>query len=166
MAISDALVAVMETKYHYALWRPETAIHEAESDGNPRTTPDATFAPYVATPCFPSYGSAHAAASHAARRITEAFFGSDCVSVTLESPACQPLVAVVGLHVLGLGHEAVVVAVHRPEVAGVARELVAGELPVTRSASRSRSFSCLWLCAESGAAAASRARGRPGGLRS
>jgi hypothetical protein len=92
IAISDGLVTVMETKYHYGLWRPETAIREAESDGNPRTEPDAGFVPYVTTPCFPSYGSAHAAASYAARRIAEAFFGHRCASVTLESPAVPGVV--------------------------------------------------------------------------
>jgi hypothetical protein len=92
IAISDALVAVMETKYRYLFWRPETAIRDAADDGNASTDPDVAFVPYIASPCFPSYGSAHAAASHAARRVAEALFGDDCVSVTLENPAVPGVV--------------------------------------------------------------------------
>jgi hypothetical protein len=87
MAISDGLVAVMHTKYAYTVWRPETAIQRAEDDGNPWTGGDPSFQPLVAAPCFPSYGSAHAAASHAARRIAEAFFGDEFPAVMLTHPA-------------------------------------------------------------------------------
>jgi hypothetical protein len=83
MAMSDALVAVMDTKYRYRFWRPITAIHEAGADGNPRTDADASFAPYIPTPCFPSYGSAHAAASYAGRVIAERHFGEDFHALTL-----------------------------------------------------------------------------------
>ena len=75
MAISDALVSVMETKYEYTLWRPETAIHNADRDNNPKTDADPAFQPLITAPCFPSYGSAHAAGSYAARQVAEAFFG-------------------------------------------------------------------------------------------
>ena len=87
MAISDGLVAVMETKYHYTFWRPETAIPSGETDGNVKTEADPAFVPFITTPCFPGYGSAHAAASFAARRIAEAFFGDTGVSVVLSHPA-------------------------------------------------------------------------------
>jgi hypothetical protein len=87
MAISDGLVAVMETKYHYSFWRPETAIHAGDIDGNPKTDADPAFVPFITAPCFPSYGSAHAAASNAARQIAETFFGDDCIAVTLSHPA-------------------------------------------------------------------------------
>jgi hypothetical protein len=32
-------------KYHYDFWRPVTAIHEAETDGNPATAADPDWAP-------------------------------------------------------------------------------------------------------------------------
>ena len=85
MAINDGLVAVMETKYHYTFWRPETAIHNADADGNPRTEPDFTFVPFITTPCFPGYPSAHAAASYAARGILQRMFGAAGHSVVLSS---------------------------------------------------------------------------------
>ena len=83
----DALVTVMETKYHYNFWRPETAIPAGDSDGNPRTSADSTFVPFVATPCFPSYPSAHASASYAARTVLEKIYGHRPLSMTLSTPA-------------------------------------------------------------------------------
>jgi hypothetical protein len=87
MAISDALVTVMETKYHYALWRPETAIRSGDDDGNPRTDPDGSFAPFILTPCFPSYPSAHASASYAARRVVQEIWGAAGHSIDLLVPS-------------------------------------------------------------------------------
>ncbi len=92
MAINDGLVAVMETKYEYNVWRPETAIHQAGDDGNPRTDADPAFAPLIPAPCFPSYGSAHAAASYAAREIAERFFGDDSQDIELSSPTMPGIV--------------------------------------------------------------------------
>jgi hypothetical protein len=71
VAISDALVSVMETKYHYTFWRPETA---------------AGLVPFVPTPCFPSYPSAHASASYAAAEIARRIFGGGGHSIVLISP--------------------------------------------------------------------------------
>jgi hypothetical protein len=87
MAISDGLVATFDSKYHYDFWRPETAIRSGDADGNPRTHPDAAFAPLVTTPCFPSYPSAHAGASYAARRVAEALYGRRGHDITLTSAA-------------------------------------------------------------------------------
>jgi len=92
MAISDALVSVMETKYVYTFWRPETAIRAADLDGNRHTEADSAFEPFIATPCFPSYGSAHAAASYAARNVAEALLGDDGVEVSLSNPAVAGVV--------------------------------------------------------------------------
>jgi hypothetical protein len=91
-AIRDGAVAVMHTKYQYNFWRPETAIHRADDDGNPWTTGDTSFQPLIPAPCFPSYGSAHAAASYAARRVAEAVFGDEFSTVTLTNPAVPGIV--------------------------------------------------------------------------
>ena len=69
IAISDSLVASFETKYHYRLWRPETAIHNGALDGNPKTDVDVDFVPFIFTPCFPAYPSAHASSAYAALNI-------------------------------------------------------------------------------------------------
>ena len=87
MAISDGLVTVMETKYFYTRWRPETAIREGDMDGNPRTDADPGYVPYIITPCFPSYPSAHASASYAAREILERIFSNRPHSIVLSTAA-------------------------------------------------------------------------------
>jgi hypothetical protein len=87
MAISDALVTVMESKYHYTFWRPATAVPAGDADGNPSTIGDPAFSPFIPTPCFPSYPSAHASASYAARRIIQLIWGNDGHSIGLEDAA-------------------------------------------------------------------------------
>ncbi len=87
MAMSDALVTVMETKYYYTRWRPETAIRDGGLDNNPRTDPDPAYEPFIITPCFPSYPSAHASASYSAREVLARIFGNRPHSIALSTPA-------------------------------------------------------------------------------
>ena len=85
MAISDASFASFESKYHYNFWRPETAIHAADTDDNPKTDANQTFAPLITAPCFPSYGSNHAALSNAGREVLERIYGNRRHSISLSS---------------------------------------------------------------------------------
>jgi hypothetical protein len=78
VAIADASAAVFDTKYSYDFWRPETAIHASG---------DTTWQPYIVTPCFPGYGSAHASLSNAAREVLERLYGSRHHFITLSNPA-------------------------------------------------------------------------------
>jgi hypothetical protein len=87
LAISDAAVATFDTKYHYVFWRPITAIQAGDTDDNPRTERDQAWLPFIATPCFPSYQSAHASGSGAGRRIGQLFFGDGGHDITLSHPA-------------------------------------------------------------------------------
>lgn len=59
LAFMDALIAVWDAKYEYVSWRPITAIREADSDGDPMTSPDPTWTPLNATPPHPDYLSGH-----------------------------------------------------------------------------------------------------------
>jgi hypothetical protein len=86
MAVSDALVSSMETKYHYSFWRPITAIRAGDSDANEKTAPDPGWTPFIGTPCFPSYPSAHASASYAARKIVVEILGGGHHWITLSHP--------------------------------------------------------------------------------
>jgi hypothetical protein len=92
MAMSDALVAVFATKYDARFWRPETAIRAGDSDGNHATRGDPEFAPFVGTPCHPSYASAHASSGYAARAVLERIYGCQKQSITLASPALPDVV--------------------------------------------------------------------------
>jgi hypothetical protein len=87
VAISDGAIATFDAKYHYNFWRPETAIHDAVADGNDKTTPDAAFEPFIVTPCFPGYPSAHATLTNAAREVAEHIYGFGPFSITLVNGA-------------------------------------------------------------------------------
>jgi hypothetical protein len=92
MAISDSLVASFLNKYRYNFWRPETAIHGGAEDGNPRTTGDANWLPFITTPCFPSYPSNHGSASNGAAEVMRRLYGEAGHSITLTNPALPSIV--------------------------------------------------------------------------
>jgi len=94
MALADAGVASWESKYAYDLWRPISAIREADSDGNPLTEADPDWTPLGApgggvvpdfTPPFPAYVSGHATFGEATFRTLAHFYGTDDVSFELMS---------------------------------------------------------------------------------
>ncbi len=89
VAGGDAMIACFTAKYHYWFWRPYQAIAKADTDGNPRTEPDPTWAPLVTTPNFPEYVSAHASHSSAVTRALAAFFGTDEIPFSLDSRVTQ-----------------------------------------------------------------------------
>ena len=45
LAMADAGIACWDSKYRYVFWRPVTAIHLGDTDGNPSTDPDPDWAP-------------------------------------------------------------------------------------------------------------------------
>jgi hypothetical protein len=75
IAINDAFIAIFDTKYYYNLWRPETAIPRADEDDNSLTVAG-PFTPWIVTPCFPSYASAHGVGAGAASQVLTRFFGN------------------------------------------------------------------------------------------
>jgi hypothetical protein len=92
MAMNDSLVASFLNKYHYNFWRPETAIHAADIDSNPKTQADPSFVPFVATPCFPSYPSNHGSAANGAAVILKHIYGEGGHFMTLSNPAVPDIV--------------------------------------------------------------------------
>jgi hypothetical protein len=92
MAMNDSLVAAFLNKYRYNFWRPETAIHAGDTDGNPKTDPDPSFVPFVTTPCFPSYPSNHGSAANSAAEILRHIYGEGEHFITLSNPAVPDIV--------------------------------------------------------------------------
>jgi hypothetical protein len=92
MAISDSLVASFFNKYHYNYWRPETAIHAGDKDGNPKTEPDPSFVPFITTPCFPSYPSNHGSASGGGAEVLRRLYGEAGHAITLTNPTLPDIV--------------------------------------------------------------------------
>ncbi|MDX2185584.1 MAG: phosphatase PAP2 family protein [Opitutaceae bacterium] len=85
LASADAAIACWDTKMHYRLWRPETAIRELSTDLNPHFTPDPDFIPNMESPAHPDYTSGHSTFSGAASRMLERFFGTDEMEFTTTS---------------------------------------------------------------------------------
>ena len=58
-AMDDALISVMDAKYHYNFWRPVTAVRNADIDGHDGTERDPAWSPLIDTPPHPEYPCAH-----------------------------------------------------------------------------------------------------------
>lgn len=95
LAMSDAGIAIWESKYYYQVARPVTAIREAAIDGNDATTGDANFSPLGApasnlvgpnfTPPFPAYPSGHAGFGGAVFEMLRRFYRTDDIQFTFVS---------------------------------------------------------------------------------
>jgi hypothetical protein len=59
LGTNDAIIAVLDAKYHYNFWRPITAIRNGDIDGNTATDREATWLPILTTPMHPEYPCAH-----------------------------------------------------------------------------------------------------------
>jgi hypothetical protein len=92
MAMADASIAQWDTKYHYNLWRPVTAIQNGDLDGNDKTDRDPDWLPLITTPAHPSYASGHATVSGAARAVLEHAFGKHGNDVMLTHPGVPGVV--------------------------------------------------------------------------
>ncbi len=91
-AAADSQIAVYETKYFYSFWRPYTAIREGDADGNPRTSGDANWTPFVQTPPYPEYSSGANCLTAAVTTVMQLFFGTDNIVFTVSSPLQDLLV--------------------------------------------------------------------------
>ena len=92
MALSDGAVTTFFNKYHYNFWRPETAIHAGDTDGNRKTDPDPNWVPFIPAPCFPSYPSAHGTLSGAGAEVMRRLYGEAGHAITLSNPAVPTIV--------------------------------------------------------------------------
>lgn len=81
MAEADAHIANMHYKYTFNFWRPVTAIRWA-NDGNPMTTSDPAWRPFLVTPPYPDYPSALCSMVGAHTAVLRRLLGTDKVSFT------------------------------------------------------------------------------------
>ena len=80
-AMDDGLIAVFDAKYHYKLWRPVTAIRNADLDGNEATVIDVGWTPLIDVPLHPEYPSAHSVLASALGTVLEAEIGAGSMPV-------------------------------------------------------------------------------------
>jgi hypothetical protein len=91
MTTADALIAAWDTKIAYNIWRPVTAIRDAELDGNPHTAPHPTpWTSFFNAPNYPDYTSgANNVAAAAATSLAHLF--GDKMEFTLISDGAGAL---------------------------------------------------------------------------
>jgi|HubBroStandDraft_6_1064221.scaffolds.fasta_scaffold157899_1 hypothetical protein len=87
MAIADTAITVWDSKKHFLLWRPITAIQQGENDGNPATAGDPAWQPFLTTPPYPDYTSGGNGVTGSMTRMLELVFGKDDVAFTVMSPS-------------------------------------------------------------------------------
>ena len=83
MAINDSLIVSFKAKYIYTLWRPVTAIREANLDDNRKTEAEPSFLPFITTPCFPSYPSNHASGTNGGLEVLRRIYGASGHALTV-----------------------------------------------------------------------------------
>jgi hypothetical protein len=91
LTLADASICSWDNKYHYAFWRPITAIAEGEHDGNPQTVGDGAWASLLPAPAFPEYPSGHSTMAGAGLALLGRVHGGD--AFTFSRPAMNPMMA-------------------------------------------------------------------------
>ena len=81
VAMADGFIAGFDAKYHYAYWRPVTAIRAAGAK---------EWLSHLGTPPVPDYPSTHTVLGAAAASVLARFFGNDFVAFESESGAPYP----------------------------------------------------------------------------
>ena len=92
LTAADAAIAAWDDKAKWLFWRPITAIHEADEDGNPATEADTTWVPLITNPPYPDHPSGLSAVGSAMATSLRDFFGTNRLefSSTTSSPSLVP----------------------------------------------------------------------------
>ncbi|MCY1137018.1 vanadium-dependent haloperoxidase [Actinoplanes sp. Pm04-4] len=94
LAMADATIVSWDAKYRTPidLWRPESAIRLAGTDGNPATVADPAWQPLSVnrsgvrfSPPFPAYTSGHATLAGSWGGVMRRYFGTDNVTFRVDS---------------------------------------------------------------------------------
>jgi hypothetical protein len=91
VAAADALISCWNVKRYYYFWRPSTAIHEGDNDGNPQTDGDPLWLPLINDPPYPDYTSGANSLTAAMMRSLWHFFGSDHFAFTVTTLVPQAI---------------------------------------------------------------------------
>jgi hypothetical protein len=89
MSITDAVIAVWDSKYHFGFWRPISAIQLADTDGNDDTLADPTWEPFVSTgtPPYPDYVSGFNGVTGAYTASLSRILGAGALDLNITSAA-------------------------------------------------------------------------------
>jgi hypothetical protein len=87
MSAADTVISVWYEKYVTGTWRPSTAINLADTDGNPATDPDPSWAPLRPDPAYPEYPSGYNGYAAGVSRALERVFHTRRLRLTVTSTA-------------------------------------------------------------------------------
>ena len=94
IATADTLINCWSDKEAFGFWRPITAIHEGDNDGNRRTAGDTAWVPFFplpsGTPPYPDHPSGYNCVSGAMMHTAKAFFGRDRMTFSVVNVPNQP----------------------------------------------------------------------------
>ena len=82
----DAFIAVFDAKYTYNLWRPVTAIRNADLTSNAATPREESWMPLGVTPMHPEYPCAHCIVAAAISAVLQSVAGDEVDAISLTSP--------------------------------------------------------------------------------
>jgi len=86
VAYADGIIACFDAKYAYEFWRPITAIHNGDKDGNEATVVDPNWIHLLGgTPNHPDYPSAHSCITPAGGAALAEFLGTRRINLTMHS---------------------------------------------------------------------------------
>ena len=107
----DASICAWDSKYHYDVIRPETAIRARApmfANPDPRVTAQPDWLSYIPTPEFPSYTSGHSTFGGAGAEMIALLYGRDDVAFSGRSPdeVLWPQLRGVTRHWTSLSHAA------------------------------------------------------------
>lgn len=86
-AAADSQISVYDAKYRYNFWRPLTAIHEGDHDGNWLTVGDSAWAPFISMPPYPEYSSGANCLTAAITKVLKLYFGTDQMEFSIWTTA-------------------------------------------------------------------------------
>jgi len=86
MSVADAGICCWDAKVFYGFWRPITAIHNAEEDGNSATTADPSWDSLIPNPAYPDYTSGLNAVMSSSTHALGRLLGTDRIELTMSSP--------------------------------------------------------------------------------
>ena len=80
---ADTIITCWGEKAYWHFWRPITAIHEGDNDGNDDTVGDPTWEPMLPTPPYPDHASGFNCVSSAFMYGADAFFGGEPIAFSV-----------------------------------------------------------------------------------
>jgi hypothetical protein len=91
MSAADSLISCWENKDHWLFWRPQTAIQQAGTDGNPDTVADTGWTSLIPTPGYPDPPSGFNCFMSGSMNAARAYFGTNRMRFDLTSVGVVPV---------------------------------------------------------------------------